>query len=467
MTPCMERTAPWAGSAYGVDSGGGVTVAVLTRRHRGRLVFEPADAGVAAAGENGAVVACAMPPGQAMAVWLQTPLASRAKTGRVLPTLLDMAMPYPLDECIYAFASPVRLSGDAPAGALPLNAGAGGTAALAVAARSADITQRLAALASQGLSPQVLDHEGLALWTQALREFPTAADGLPRIRLAVHVRGREALLAIGHGSMFWSAHRMADGADGSLERTVRVQLDAAAGGRYAQVPRLWIWSGTPPAGWREKTESALPGESVMPPDPATFLARALATRALTDGPLRFNLRRGPFAHPVAERQNRTALVRRAVALAAMATLLLAINTLCESIRAGKARTAEERFERRVTNVAGWPVAAKGETAILIAGRELEARRSAYRHLERAFQPPLLESLAAVLDAAAREQVTVASLLLQPGRAGLQGDAPSRAAAEALKQRLEALHYTPSLKTAEAADGRHRLSIEDTGTKEQP
>jgi hypothetical protein len=466
----MERMAPWAHLAYGVDCSDTATLVVCARRRRGRLVLEPAALPVKV--EDGVATACAMPPGQAMAVWLQTPLASAAKTSRVLPTLLDMSMPFPLDECICAFSAPHRLrDGGGPETAMPLAAGAdgrGGMAALAVAARQSDIARRLDALAAKGINPQVLDHEGLALWTQALRESPPPEKGPLRIRLVVRARRHEALLAMGAGPVFWSAHRLGGAAHGALDRTVRVQLDAAAAGRYAQAPLTWIWSGDDAAAcaaWRTPAETALPGESVMLPDSEHFLARALATRALTDGPLQFNLQCGTFAPAATTRQMQAARYRRAATLAGLAAILLAINAACAIGRSREGRSAEARFMQGIEKVTGWPVAAMGEDALLIARRELEARRTGYAPLARAFAPSLLESLDAVLGAAAQEKVTFGSLLLQPGKIVLRGIAPSRTAAEALVRQLYTLYDAPVLRTTENPDGRYGLVIEGGGTVE--
>lgn len=470
MNQRMERLAPWTDGVYGVDCSETATVAVRARRRGRHLIFEPVDvASVTADPNRVATVVCAMPAGQAMAVWLQAPLTSASKARRVLPTLLDMAMPFPLDECICAFSTPERVlrAGD-PVPGLPLTVnteGQGCMAALALAARKADIARRLTVLAEKGIISQTLDHEGLALWTQALRESPPPAGPL-RVRLVVRARRQEAVLAMGVGSVFWSAHRLTPMTPGVLERTVRVQLDAAAAGRYAQTPRSWFWSGDDAAAcevWRIPAEAALPGESVMLPDSETFLARALATRALTEGPLQFNLQSGSFAPPSAERQVRVLLYRRAAPLAALAAVLLMVNAAVMMARSRGEQSMEARFVQRVEQVTGWPVTAKGENAILIARRELEERQTIYAPLARAFAPSLLEPLSMVMGAAAAERIVLDSLLLQFDKIGLRGEAPSPAAAEGLTKRLgEILHYKPALKTMDTPEGRCGFVIEGGG-----
>ncbi len=458
----MEPLAPLAATAYGVDDAGTGTVVIRARHQRGRLRLDPMTADAMPGKGNGVATACAMPPGQAMAVWLQAPLASRRRVRRVLPTLLDMAMPYPLDECVCAFAPPVPIRDGGSAPTTSPAPGHNGMMALAVAARRADITRRLADLERLGVSPQVLDHEGLALWTQAQREHPPTTGGDAPVRLVVHVRDHEAVLAMGVADTFWSAHRLTDGGHRALERTVRVQLDNAGGGRYATAPRTWIWSGTDPADWRTNAESALPGTSLSVVDPAAFLARALAIRALTRGPLQFNLREGAFEHPEAIRQMQRARHRRMAGMAVAALLLLAVNTAVMVFRSQAREDADARFTQRIAKVAGWPVPAKGENAILIARRELETRQTAFAPLARAFDPSLLETLETVLDAAAAEKADVNAMLLTFDRIRLRGDAPSPAAAESLQQRLKPLRYGTALKTAPLPDGRVSIVLEGGG-----
>lgn len=474
MNRTMESMAPWATVAYGVDQNGEKAVAVGATRHRGRISFETLTAeavSAAAAANPRAAVACALPPGRAMAVWLQTPLPSVAKARRVLPTLLDMAMPFALEDCFYAFSPLLKPSGGHR---LPLAPEGSGLAALAVAVRRDDVVLQLAALAEKGLNPHILDHEGLALWTQALQEVPSTApqaetDGL---RAVVWVRGREALLALGAGTVFWSAHRIADTGGGALERTVRVQIDAAANGRYAQMPLTWLWGGGDSAACRTlrtRIEAVLPGSvSLNLPHGEMFLARALATRALTAGPMRFNLRGEALAHSGTLLNIGTRQRRQAAGCAAMAGALLAINTIFDYSQSRQTDRAETRFTEGVSRVAGWPVPAKGENALLIAARELATRQSAWEPVKRAFTPSLLETLNTVLSTAAKEQVVIHALRLRPDALVLQGDAPSQAAADMLTRRYKEAGFETALQAVQGApEGRFGFRMERAAAKEQP
>lgn len=470
MNARMECLAPWALRARGVDWNSGNPIAVDARIRGGRPVCTPLppDAVVAASFDARTAVAGALPPGRAMAVWLQTPLAAPAKARRVLPTLLDMAMPFALEDCVYAF-SPLDRHQAGEAVASDDTNGSGKLGALAVAARRDDVTAQLALYADKGFDPHVLDHEGLALWTEAQRTIPPT--DLASVRAVVWVREDEALLVLGAGQRFWSAHRITDLTGGTLARTVRVQLDAVAGGRHAKAPLTWLWGGAAAetcAALRSRVEADLPAAaSLNLPNGEAFLAGALAVRALTAGPLRFNLRRDALEHPAVRQRTGAQNKRRAAWLAAAALLLLAANATFAHVRAQRLRAMEARFKATIDRVAGWPVAAAGQNALLIAQRELAARQEAYGPVVRVFGPSLLETLDRVLAGASSSGVSLRSLLLRFDKLALQGEAASPANAQALVGHLRQNGYDAELKTQpESAD--QPLTFEIKGTsRRQP
>ncbi len=434
MSKGMECLAPWAGEACGVDTTATPPVAVRAWHRRGHLRYAPATPEAAVSPDT--AVACGMVPGAAMAVWLTAPLVSPSKTVRVLPTLLDMALPFPLEECISTFSPPECR--------LPEDGGEPGMTALAVAARKQDVERRLAELAAAGMDPHVLDHEGLALWTQALRELPPEPGEGPRV--VMMVRPTSVLTAVGAGGRFHSAHRSAMADIAGLERTLRIQVHAVAGAHALPEMVKWIWAGDPDA-WaavRPRLEAALPGVSSSVEAPDLFLARALAIRALTRGPLRCNLRTGTFTHPQSVRQTAHVLYRRAAVLGGLAGVLLVINAFCAYSATRQLRRAETWFMGGVRQVAGYAVPARGENALLIAERELAARMTAESPFATAYRASLLDTLNGILTAVATsEPPHVHSLRVGFDRIAIRGVA-SRTDAATLMHRLAPLGYALSL-----------------------
>lgn len=470
----MECLAPWALRACGVDWNGGAPIVVEARMRGGRPICRPLPPEAVPAALSGVktAVAAALPPGRAMAVWLQTPLSAPAKARRVLPTLLDMAMPFALDDCVYAF-SPLETVPPLAAVGEPVSPGEprerGKLAALAVAARRDDVAAQLAVYAGKGVDPHVLDHEGLALWTEAQRTLPVPdAEG---VRAVVWVREGEALLALGAGQRFWSAHRITDMAGGTLARTVRVQLDAVAGGRHAKAPLTWLWGGVSVpacAALRSRVEADLPAAvSLNLPNGEAFLAGALAVRALVAGPLRFNMRRDALAHPAGRRQTDARHQRLAARLVAAALVLLVANGVCARVRAQRLQAVQTQFKATIDRVTGWPVAAAGENALLIAQRELATRQEAYRPVVRVFGPSLLETLGRVLAAAASSGVSLRSLLLDFEKVVLLGEAASPADAQRLLGQVQENGYDAELRVMPASEDQPTAFEITATTRGQP
>lgn len=441
MKERMECLAPWALRACGIDWNGGCPIPVAVRLRRGKPVFDPVlpDALEAVRKSDRTVLCGALPPGRAMAVWLRTPLRSPAKAVRVLPTLLDVAMPFALEDCLYGFSPLVRALDDET---VPATAGNDGPclAALAVAARRDDVIARLARYADHGWDPHVLDQEGLALWTEAQRSVPaTDAAG---VRVVVWVRENEMVIALGTGTRFWSAHHLTDMSGDVLVRTIRVQLDAVAGGRYSRAPLTWLWGGTAAdtlAALRSRAEGALPSVASRDlPRGELFLAGALAVRALVGGPLRFNLRRDSLVHPAAARQAGLRCRRQAAWLAVAALVLIAVNTACMHARSLRRRQGQEQLKAAIEQVAGRPVAEAGRYGLLVAQRELEVRQAAYQPVIRMFGPSLLETLGRVLKAASA--VSLQSLRLDFGTVAMRGQAESPTAVKTLSGNLGDIGY---------------------------
>ena len=290
---------PRCRAAYGADLGRQRLVLVRAERGGGLTTLwnGPAEAAqlkaagleIATAGAAGrALLAAALPATEAFARWIETPLVAADKALKVLPALLDVQLPFPLETCLYDFSK--------------LRAGAAQNfRALACAARRTDIEARLAQVGALGLEPALLTHEGLALWRQAQAEIPLAPATL---RVVAYLGDGRTTLAVGSGAQggeLISLHGIRLGADelappdapavrqwtGRVSQLLRA-LPAGTAGEAVQ----WLWCG-PGAELARPLEAALAqGDRVRfktLSEPALFLARALALAALageSDGQLR-------------------------------------------------------------------------------------------------------------------------------------------------------------------------------------
>jgi len=222
------------------------------------------------------------------------PLAAAGPARKVLPSLLDVQLPFSLESCVWDCAALEREA-----------AGAGWIATVA-AARLEAAQARLAQGAAAGREPHLLDQEGLALWTQAVQECPPRLPQEPRA--VVYLGADRAVLAMGRGRTLAVTQGFRQVDAESACRLARLAFGGSEEGVH------WIWSG-PQAARADALATLRAGlagtaaltETVVP-DPRAILARAYAVRALTPGPLRCNLRMGPLVHPGVRRR----LARRAM-----------------------------------------------------------------------------------------------------------------------------------------------------------
>lgn len=379
----MSPLAPWARIAIGVDTGQASlpSVRAVRRRGRGRMRWEPfaADARASSPKQDTPWTAwsCALPPGPGITAWLQTPLQDRTKAARVMASVLDMQVPFPLEECLYATTTPV------PASDPDLPVTGEGTAALAVAVRKKDLVQHLSSLQDQqGMDPHILDHQGLALWTG----IPPGDAGT--LRVILWPAGQKMTLVFGMGTAYWNARVVAASAE-SMLRQIRIVRKTLAGGHCKQAPIQWCLPDLLDSALKDQLLAAEPGSHLTLPDGKHYLARTLAERALSPGAYRFNLRRGALAHPGIARQQQRHRTRQAASLAACALVLVISTAVSHFSRARIQRHLEQEIQSLADNVAGFPVQASGRDALLIAGREQDARTEALRPLRQARHIPAL------------------------------------------------------------------------------
>ena len=284
-----------------------------------------------------------LPTGQAVTVWVETPFASMAKARRVFPSLLDIKLPFPIEECVYAFFEEPRQQGR-------------GARALAVAARIETLRARLNAYREAGFDPTRLDHEGFAIWTHALDEI-----GAPQAwRAVLYLSSDRASLAVGHGVGFRNAHEIRLQKDVSPTKTL---ADALAPILPAELPvgAQCEWVLTGPAAESQNWKEALGSVPVkLTAAPSTFLARSLAARALRPGLLRCNLRAGSLASPAQTRRRLARRCRSWQALAVVALLAIIANGAWPSWSRSKLTRLDQEIATQAARLAPGAAIARGQ-----------------------------------------------------------------------------------------------------------
>jgi len=387
-------------------------VGVASELRHGRLVHsEQLDLlRIRRAAEQGIPLAAALSARESFARWIETHFANAAKARKVLPTILDIQLPFPLEDCVYQFLC-LRKPGPKEA-----------VRALAVAARREAVQKKLAVLQAENLDPMFLDQESLALWTQSLEEAPPSKAGDNSWRVVVHLGSERATVVIGKAREFINSYCVPSNDAAQINRVLTASLPTKG-------PAVeWFWSG-PGAEDRRVADiytqlaDAWPGSSVIHNSPQTFLARAVAARAITRGPYRCNLRLGSLAHPAIQRQTH----RRALYSAITATacgLTLCAASLFASFQVHARETAFNNYFRRLANdVAGYDIGgARGQHAVRIAREAATNRLARLKPFVRAFQPSRLETLVQIVNLSKKADLTLASLTMTPTRITLSGTA---------------------------------------------
>jgi len=423
-------------------------VVLLAERRGQRIVTSPSDMDeLRWRGATVPSIAC-MPVTECMAQWIDAPYRSFSRAKRVFPTLLDIAMPFPIEECEVEFLEPQR--------------GAGGNVrALAVAARHSHIEARLAGCRDAGFDPMILDHEGLAIWTQSLAETPAAsADAF---RAVLRADPGRSVLVIGRGRSFIGAQTLPGIGTETLSRALRTRLGAAP------VPVFWALCGAEATDRTEAARilSALPddwvGSSCVHESPAEFAARAFACRALLRGPLRVDLRGVRFRHPdSAKRAGRDR--NRALWLVAAAGFLLCAAASAAVLKAGRMeREADATFASLRDSLLGYSLPVKGERAISVVAAELTTRKENARPFRDTFTPSLVTLAGRLTEIADRDGLRLATLNLSGRAVDASGMAPRWNAWSEFVRQLGDSGYAVAVKTGNAGpDGRIPFTVVSAG-----
>lgn len=440
----------WNKAALGVDLSGGAPLVALAQR-RGRQVelrmLRPDSPELAAAVAAGVPCAGALSSRESFTRWIEAPYASAAKAAKVFPTLLDVQMPFPLEECEYAFIAVARTPGRA-------------TRALAVAARRRDVEKRLDVLKAAGIDPEALDCEVLALWCGAERELGPAAG----LRVVVWLADDRVSLAIGRGNVFLSGHSAKPGDTAQVLRLLRAQDEAA--------PVEWVWAGPQAAevGTLAPVQGSLlrdrPGPSIVATDPAAFLARACAARLLSGPKWRCNLRSGTLAHPAVARRQAARSARLAILALVAALVLCMFNILLQVGVSRRAVALDRRFAAGVRELAGIdPGGLKGEKALQLARDKIGERFASVRPLVEPFLPSLLDRLGGLVAEAGAADLRFDSVSLERAAVRISGTAGAWRGPDGLVAQLRKAGYDVKLDRKDAqSDERIPFVISTGGEK---
>jgi hypothetical protein len=346
---------------------------------------------------------------------LTAPFASLKKARAVFPSLLDVQLPFPLEQCRYAFTR----QRPGPDGAIR---------GLAVAVPQERLVSILDSLRSLGIDPEWITQEALTLWRFATRQRPGPA-ARPCIVMylgedrTVVVAGndREPASALGIRSAWIT------GPDSAAQdkTTTRIRQFLAGNVREAQVERLEFLITGPLASRSEPMRDGLGIDAArwqVVEQPETFLARALADRLLDTSEPSDNLRTGDLAHPHTRRASERRENRLCLAVAASAVLLALAGFMGAGAVEQQHRTLQKSIQAGTIALTGNPAIPRGQE-LFIAAQHVEQAAKKLEGFSTWLEPSAYPLLASTLRHAQSRGITLESLSIRPRALVARGSGP--------------------------------------------
>ena len=379
---------------YGLDGEGAQATAVRAVRRGLGWAFLPATLDELRCAPR-ARVAVALRQKDSLLRPVRAPFDDLRKARRVLLSLLDVQLPFPVENCVIAVAE--------------LRAEGGETRGWVALARTEEIDRALAAWRETGLDPETLDQEALALWSEACRTLPSVRADAERLHVVAYLGEDRFTFVLGRAGRLVAAHGL--GAD-ARDQAVRVLKPYMAGGAA-----VWIFVGpatATPAGeaLRLSVTRAWPGQMLSVAEPATFLARALARRQVNAGAYPCNSRTGAFAHD----RERERILRRGwaglAAVLAAGLLLIGANAAWRMTAARREAEAQAELSRVSRLLA--PLGAARGSEVATARRIVEQDAKRLDPVLQAGNPELLTTLRKLLTVASQQGLVFDALRLRRG-----------------------------------------------------
>lgn len=387
-----------------------------------------------------AVTAVPVPVDKSIFRPLTTPFTSKKKAHRVLPSLLDIQLPFPLEEALTSF---IDVSGNKT----------GPVSSLAVCMRREEYGTFLSDWQELGLDPVAVDHEGLAWWTWYLKKMPPTSS---ESRVIVAFGQNRSVVMIGTDKNLLGCYRWNKGVqqfsqqeDAWRDAVNRLQRICLAHKKACDDhPLHIIQTGSAiEASVCEAFECVWNAEDVKPAfscdaNGQTALASALAERALVSDMLPCNLRSVDVPHP-AELQASGRNIKKSLVFTIILGLLL---SAAAAGFYGVLYFRENRIKKHVTELATALTSMKSVPRgqeVLLAERSLESRREELRPFSKAVNDSVTGLLNDLLETAQTHEIKINRLVVRPDGILIRGTSPGWNDCDVLLPLLQKAGYRPA------------------------
>jgi type II secretory pathway component PulL len=265
-----------------------------------------------------------LPVSDTLTVWLETPFASVNKAKKVLPSLLDIELPFPLENCHYQIVDFHHTANKTVKG-------------LAIVVRKQSLLKWIEKYQNNGMDPVILDHEGLALWEQALETIPALPN---EHSIFIYADTEHITIVNGYGSRFKNACSMEISETDSARQNINEYLPETERFLYSEIEQnkkvRYIGCGVDAASKEliSKLHSALSGKWTgtlnILEQQTHFLHNSLIRRALNPTKLFCNLRNADLTHnAVYKAYNQR--INRVMTIITICGLILILTSITVSI----------------------------------------------------------------------------------------------------------------------------------------
>lgn len=337
-----------------------------------------------------------MPCKRSFTRWLHVPFRNHNKIVKVLPSLLDVELPFSIDDTVYSF--PIfKRSGHS-------------TQVLSVGALKKDITSIMEKFSEYRIKPNVIDHQGLALWSQTTTELPPKQIGNDTLRVLIYLAKNNSAIVVGQGTEFISAHALNSEQPSEILRVIRavlshLQENISDDKKISKIPQLvydrvpykivWVWCGS---GTEDKhslstlqneINTIKQGEHIVHDNPAEFLLRGLITRVL-----RRNIETCDLsldAETKLRRIHTKQSLYSAVSFLISGILLFATGTFIRSTAQSKLRKVNIEFSRLAQELNATE-GTTGADAVLTASRATATKIETLRPFMEYFKPSMIDEI---------------------------------------------------------------------------
>jgi len=406
--------------AYGIDYAGSDCTVVRAKKRGRSISFEtlvtakqtsdPAAASVftsiATEQQKGhAVIVSAAPTQDSIIRLLQSPFPSVAKARSVLPSLLDVQLPFPLEQCVCQFVLSPQPRGE-------------NIRATAVAIPTDRISELIDHHRLAGFDPDIIDAEAIALWRFARPLFAT--DKAPRCHAVVYMGLDRTAVVYGRGgepsASLGARTGWRDDTDPTAldKLTVRIrQFLAGAIGTSGETEPDFIVCGP-------RARHGMAGLMARLDVPAnrhrlvehaeSWYARALASSALLPDPWSVNLRTGSLEHPNQRQRTSEANRGRHVVLRLAAILLIAVSLGSSALIRKQHTGLQQQVQNTARELTGAPMIPRGQE-LFIAEQFIVSSTERYRSYRQWFEPTAYPLFARIMTAAfqAKQQLETVSV----------------------------------------------------------